>query len=331
VALIRIRVGTDSCCFSDLAGAQDRGRTSECHRGLPGGRPAVVSLSSPAHKATSMNESPVQIHRIGGASGCGDGSTMGRTGSGVGQPQGGARPRPTGTEERRPSWARLVRTGCTCEDRSVFGESTGRCIRLDRVGADGARPSSWARSSRGAWRDGRTPPRRAEHPFRVRSRDQDVWRRWVGVDPFVPPIGLGHGAGLIGADHVGLNTRSFRPLSRGIVISAYRTVRAVRPWHESRLARRAVSDRPDPQLPPDVTGRLGWVLAAVGCEALAAALLSPVNATPAPHAPNRCSVRPCEKHWRQSEAIRISNKGLTLLRLRRTLTTRSPKGVQQWP
>jgi arsenical pump membrane protein len=40
-----------------------------------------------------------------------------------------------------------------------------------------------------------------------------------------------------------------------------------------------VSDRHDPKQPPDTTGRLGWVLATVGCSgALAAALLSPVHA-----------------------------------------------------
>jgi len=40
-----------------------------------------------------------------------------------------------------------------------------------------------------------------------------------------------------------------------------------------------VSDRHDPKQPPDTTGRLGWVLAAVGCSgALVAALLSPVHA-----------------------------------------------------
>src|ERR1700728_3991314 len=40
-----------------------------------------------------------------------------------------------------------------------------------------------------------------------------------------------------------------------------------------------VSDRRDPKRPPDATGRLGWVLAAVGCSgSLAAALLSPIYA-----------------------------------------------------
>jgi arsenical pump membrane protein len=40
-----------------------------------------------------------------------------------------------------------------------------------------------------------------------------------------------------------------------------------------------VSDHSDPKRPPDTTGRLGWVLAIVGCTgALAAALLSPVHA-----------------------------------------------------
>lgn len=40
-----------------------------------------------------------------------------------------------------------------------------------------------------------------------------------------------------------------------------------------------MSDRRDPKQPPDATGRLGWVLATVGCTGgLAAALLSPIHA-----------------------------------------------------